>query len=182
MEHRAFLSGAMVHGPGLRIYRDSRCLQFAAHTFDASLAETLTPLIHGACVCIPSEEARLNDIVSTINEMRVTQACFTPSFIGFIEIESVPGLESLVLAGEAMSQSQLTTWSKIKLVNGYGPTEASVASVLNSNVTPDTDCKDIGLPIGVRAWLVNPDNHDELVPVGCPGELLLEAHPWPGAT
>ncbi|KAJ5576610.1 hypothetical protein N7535_003536 [Penicillium sp. DV-2018c] len=177
LEHRAFLSGSIVHGPGLRVFRDSRCLQFAAHTFDASLAETLTPLIHGACVCIPSEEARLNDIVTAINEMRVTQACFTPSFIGFIEIESVPGLESLVLAGEAMSQSQLATWSKIKLVNGYGPTEASVASVLNSNVTPDTDCKDIGLPVGVKAWLVNPDNHDELVPVGCPGELLLEGPP-----
>ncbi|KAJ6076481.1 hypothetical protein N7499_008462 [Penicillium canescens] len=177
LEHRAFLSSAIVHGPGLRVFRDSRCLQFAAHTFDASLAESLTPLIHGACVCIPSEEARLNDIVGTINDMRVTQACFTPSFIGFIEIDSVPGLESLVLAGEAMSQSQLATWSRIKLVNGYGPTEASVASVLNSCVTPDTDCKDIGLPIGVRAWLVNPDNHDELVPVGCPGELLLEGPP-----
>ncbi|KAJ5429495.1 AMP-dependent synthetase/ligase [Penicillium cf. griseofulvum] len=170
LEHRAFLSGAMVHGPGLKIYRESRCLQFAAHTFDASLAESLTP--PHSC-----EEARLNDIVTTINEMRVTQACFTPSFIGFIEIESVPGLESLVLAGEAMSQSQLTTWSKIKLVNGYGPTEASVASVLNSKVTPETDCKDIGLPIGVRTWLVNPDDHDELVPVGCPGELLLEGPP-----
>lgn len=174
MEHRAFLSSAMVHGPGLRIFRETRALQFAAHTFDASLAESLTPLIHGACVCIPSEEARLNDIVGAINEMRVDQACFTPSFIGFIEIDSVPGLKSLVLAGEAMSQSQLETWSKIKLVNGYGPTEASVASVLNSNVTPDTDCKNIGLPIGVRAWLVDPENHDELVPVGCPGELLLE--------
>jgi amino acid adenylation domain-containing protein len=174
LEHRAFLSSATAHGPRLHIYRDSRCLQFAAHTFDASLAESLTPLIHGACVCIPSEEARLNDIVSTINEMRVNHACFTPSFIGFIEIESVPGLEYLILAGEAMSQSQLATWSKIQLINGYGPTEASVACVLNSYVTPNTDCKDIGLPVGVRAWLVNPDNHDELVPVGCPGELLLE--------
>lgn len=164
----------MVHGPGLRIFRETRALQFAAHTFDASLAESLTPLIHGACVCIPSEEQRLNDIVGFINEHRVDQACFTPSFIGFIEIESVPGLQSLVLAGEAMSQSQLATWSRIKLVNGYGPTEASVASVLNSNVTPGTDCKDIGLPVGVHAWLVNPENHDELVPVGCPGELLLE--------
>ncbi|CAL5871063.1 uncharacterized protein PFLUO_LOCUS5309 [Penicillium psychrofluorescens] len=174
LEHRAFLSSAMVHAAGLQIYRDTRSLQFAAHTFDASLAESITPLIHGACVCIPSEEARLNDIVGAINDMRVNQACFTPSFIGFVEIDSVPGLKSLVLAGEAMSQSQLTTWSKIKLVNGYGPTEAAVASVLNSNVTPDTDCKDIGLPVGVRAWLVNPDDHDELVPIGCPGELLLE--------
>ncbi|KAJ5777393.1 hypothetical protein N7520_000639 [Penicillium odoratum] len=174
LEHRAFLSSAQAHGPSLLIFRDSRCLQFAAHTFDASLAESLTPLIHGACVCIPSGEARLNDIVGTINEMRVTQACFTPSFISFIDIESVPGLQALVLAGEAMSQSQLATWSKIKLVNGYGPTEASVASVMNTGVTPDTDCKDIGMPVGVKAWLVDPENHDELVPVGCPGELLLE--------
>ncbi|KAJ5893957.1 hypothetical protein N7495_005648 [Penicillium taxi] len=174
LEHRAFLSGAMVHGPGLQVFRDSRSLQFAAHTFDASLAETLTPLIHGACVCIPSEEARLNDIVGVINEMRVTQACFTPSFIGFIDIETVPGLKSITLAGEAMSQSQLATWSKIKLVNGYGPTEASVAATINCNITPDTDCKDIGFPVGVKAWLVNPENHDELVPVGAPGELLLE--------
>ncbi|CAG8122380.1 unnamed protein product [Penicillium salamii] len=174
LEHRAFLSSAMVHGPRLHIFRESRVLNFAAHTFDASLAEILTPLIHGACVCIPSEESRLNDIVTPINEMRVTQATFTPSFIGFIDIDSVPGLETLILAGEAMSQSQLATWSRIQLVNGYGPTEASVACVLNSYVTPDTDCKDIGLPVGVRAWLVNPENHDELVPVGCPGELLLE--------
>ncbi|KAJ5630837.1 uncharacterized protein N7484_010937 [Penicillium longicatenatum] len=174
LEHRAFLSSAKAHAAGLLIFRDSRCLQFAAHTFDASLAESLTPLIAGACVCIPSGEARLNDIVGAINEMRVTQACFTPSFIGFIDIESVPGLKGLVLAGEAMSQSQLATWSKIKLVNGYGPTEASVASVLHTGVTPDTDCKDIGLPVGVKVWLVDPENHDELVPVGCPGELLLE--------
>jgi amino acid adenylation domain-containing protein len=174
LEHRAFLSSSMAHGPRLHIYRETRALNFAAYTFDASLAEILTPLIHGACVCIPSEEARLNNIVTTINEMRVTQASFTPSFIGFVEIDSVPELKSLVLAGEAMSQSQLATWSRIQLINGYGPTEASVASVLNSYVTPDTDCKDIGLPVGVRAWLVNPDNHDELVPVGCPGELLLE--------
>jgi amino acid adenylation domain-containing protein/non-ribosomal peptide synthase protein (TIGR01720 family) len=174
LEHRAFLSSSKAHAPGLAVFRDSRCLQFAAHTFDASLSESLTPLIAGACVCIPSEEARLNDIVGAINDMRVTQACFTPSFIGFIEIDSVPGLKSLVLAGEAMSQSQLETWSKIQLINGYGPTEASVASVLNSHVTPGTDCKNIGLPIGVRAWLVDPENHDDLVPVGCPGELLLE--------
>ena len=96
----------MAHGAGLLVSRESRCLQFAAHTFDASLAEILTPLIHGACVCIPSEEARLNDIVGAINSMQVDQACFTPSFIGFIEIESVPTLKGLVLAGEAMSQSQ----------------------------------------------------------------------------
>lgn len=149
-------------------------LQFAAHTFDASLVEILTSLMHGACVCIPSEEARLNNIAQAINDMRVNHAVLTPSFIRFLEPSAVPGLKSLVLAGEALSQANVETWSKINLANGYGPTESSVAAVVNSPLTSDTDCQDIGFPVGVRCWVVDPDDHDILLPIGCTGELLLE--------
>jgi len=130
--------------------------------------------MHGGCVCIPSEEARLNNVVTAINEMHVNHAIFTPTLIGFIEPSTVPTLERLVLAGEAMSPAHVAVWSKINLVNGYGPTESSVAAVINSKVTRDSDCKDIGFPVGVRCWVVDPHNHDRLVPVGCTGELLLE--------
>ena len=130
--------------------------------------------MQGACVCIPSEDARLNNIVGAINEMRVNHAVLTPSFVGFVEPAAVPTLQTLVLAGEAMSQAHVTTWSKINLVNGYGPTEASVSAVTNSHVTPETDCKDIGFPTGVHCWVVDPSDHNRLLPVGCIGELLLE--------
>lgn len=174
VEHQAYCSSAKAHAPKLLINSDSRVLQFSAHTFDASLVEILTPLMHGACVCIPSEEARLNNVVAAINEMHVNHAVFTPTFIGFIDPSTVPGLENLVLAGEAMSPAHLEVWSKINLANGYGPTESSVAAVVNSKVTRESDCKDIGFPVGVRCWVVDPHNHDRLVPVGCTGELLLE--------
>jgi amino acid adenylation domain-containing protein/non-ribosomal peptide synthase protein (TIGR01720 family) len=130
--------------------------------------------MQGACVCIPSEEARLNDVVGAINQMRVNHAVLTPSFIGFVDPAAVPTLQNLVLAGEAMSQAHVATWSKINLVNGYGPTEASVAAAINSNVTADTDCKDIGFPVGVHCWIADPSDHHRLVPIGCIGELLLE--------
>lgn len=130
--------------------------------------------MQGACVCIPSEDARLNNVVGAINEMRVNHAVLTPSFIGFVEPAAVPTLKTLVLAGEAMSQAHVATWSKINLVNGYGPTEASVSAVTNSDVTPETDCKEIGFPTGVHCWVVDPADHNRLVPVGCIGELLLE--------
>ena len=153
---------------------ESRVLQFAAHTFDASLVEILTTLMVGGCVCIPSEDSRLNDIVGAINQMRVNHAVLTPSFINFVEPSAVPTLQKLVLAGEAMSQSQAEKWSQIRLVNAYGPTEASVAAVVNSKVTRSSDCKDIGYPVGSRCWVVDSHNSDELVPIGCIGELLLE--------
>lgn len=174
IEHRAFCSSARAHAPAQRIDSTSRVLQFAAHTFDASLVEILTSLMAGACVCIPDEQERLNDIAGAINRLRVNYAVLTPSFIGFLSPAAVPGLRKLVLAGEAMAESHVATWSHIELVNGYGPAESSVAAVVNSHVGPDTEPTDIGLPCGVRCWLVDPADHDRLVPVGCVGELLLE--------
>lgn len=174
IEHRAFCSSARAHGCALLIDRTCRVLQFAAHTFDASLAEILTPLMIGACVCIPSEQERLNDIVGAINRMQVDHATLTPSFVGFLAPADVPGLRRLVLAGEAMAASHVATWSHIELINGYGPAESSVAAVVNSRVGPETEPKDIGMPCGVRCWLVDPADHHRLVPVGCVGELLLE--------
>ncbi|EAW07799.1 nonribosomal peptide synthase Pes1 [Aspergillus clavatus NRRL 1] len=174
LEHGAYFSSVMAHGPAFSIDSTTRILQFAAHTFDASLVDILTGLMLGACVCIPSEEARLTDIAGVINDMRIDFACLTPSFIGFLEPSAVPGLKTLVLAGEAMSPSHLATWSHLTLVNGYGPTESSVTAALNTKLSATSDCRDIGQQIGVRWWVVNPKNHDQLAPIGCPGELVLE--------
>ncbi|KAK1759075.1 non-ribosomal peptide synthetase [Echria macrotheca] len=174
IQHRAFCSSASAHAPALRIDGDCRVLQFAAHTFDASLVEILTPLMVGGCVCIPSEQERLEDLATAINRMAVNHAVLTPSFVGFLSPSDVPGLRRLVLAGEAMSTSHVATWSHLELVNGYGPAESSVAAVCNSSVGPNTEPTDIGVPCGVRVWLVDVNNHHRLVPVGCVGEMLLE--------
>jgi amino acid adenylation domain-containing protein/non-ribosomal peptide synthase protein (TIGR01720 family) len=149
-------------------------LQFAAHTFDASLVEILTPLMVGACVCIPDEHERLNDLAGAMNRMKVDHAVLTPSFINFLTPAAVPRLRRLVLAGEAMSRSHVATWSHIELVNGYGPAESSVAAVVNPSVGPETEPTDIGMPCGVRVWLVDPADHNRLLPVGCVGEMVLE--------
>lgn len=164
----------MVHGPRLLIFPDSRVLQFAAHTFDASLAESISPLMHGACVCVPNEDDRLNDIVGAIKRLRANYASLTPSFIEFIEPSMIPEVRTLILAGEAMSETHRAKWSTINLVNGFGPTEASVTAAINSKVTATTDCRDIGLPLNTRCWIVNPDDQNQLAPVGAIGEMLLE--------
>ncbi|KAL2183691.1 non-ribosomal peptide synthetase [Thermothelomyces heterothallicus CBS 203.75] len=174
IEHRAYCSGARRHAPALRFDDTCRVLQFAAHTFDASIVEIMTTLMVGGCVCIPDEHERLNDLAGAMNRMRVNFAVLTPSFVNFLTPAAVPGLRRLVLAGEAMSRSHVATWSHLELVNGYGPAECSVAALANSSVGPETEPTDIGFPCGVRVWLVDPADHDRLVPVGCVGEMLLE--------
>ena len=136
--------------------------------------EILTPLMVGGTVCIPSEHERLNDITGFINRTGVNHAVLTPSFVSFLTPQAVPNLRRLILAGEAMAPSHVATWSHIELVNGYGPAESSVAAVCNSSVQPYTAPNDIGMPCGVRVWLVDPADHNRLVPVGCVGEMLLE--------
>lgn len=130
----------------------------------------------GACVCIPSDAARLNNIAKAINEMRVDHAILTPSFVNFLEPEDVPYLKTLVLAGEPMSQTHIDIWSKITLVNGFGPSECAVTAAINPHVTLQSDCKDIGFPVASNCWIVDPENHDRLVPPGCTGELIVEGH------
>lgn len=73
----------------------------------------------GGTVCIPDEQTRLNDIVKAMNDMRVNWTQQTPTFVRFLEPSMVPTLANIVLMGEAMSQANLDTWSKINLVNGY---------------------------------------------------------------
>ncbi|KAL5045768.1 hypothetical protein BDW71DRAFT_208032 [Aspergillus fruticulosus] len=174
LEHRAFVSCAFAYGAPMGLNADTRKLQFAAHTFDASLCESLAPLIHGGCVCVPSDEERLNDIVGAINRMNVNFISLTPSFARFINPSSIPQVKTALLLGEAMSRTDLEAWSHLKLLNGYGPTESAVCAAINNDMHINSDYRDIGLPMGTHFWVVNPNDHNQLVPVGCPGELLLE--------
>ena len=66
--------GTMCSSYGTALHLDIGCrvLQFASYNFDVSVVNILDTLIHGACLCIPSEHDRVNSIVEFMNTMRVT--------------------------------------------------------------------------------------------------------------
>lgn len=166
VEHRAFASSCFAHTDALRLTPECRVLQFAAHTFDASLVDILSLLMNGGTVCIPSEESRVNDLAGAINSLNVNYLGLTPSVIEFLTPVMVPNVHTVTLAGEAMSVNQRDTWCHLNLVNGFGPTETSITSAGNPNVTRETDVKDIGLPVGGKCWIVSADDHHKMMPVG----------------
>jgi amino acid adenylation domain-containing protein/non-ribosomal peptide synthase protein (TIGR01720 family) len=175
IQHYAFCSGAAAHAPALRMHPSSRVLQFASYTFDASLLEILTTLTIGACVCVPSDDERLNDVTKAINELSVTWTLLTPSFIQVIQPSQVPTLRTLVLGGEAMSQTHISTWAdKVELINAYGPSECAVVATVNPYISYSTDPSNMGRATGGRAWITDKHNHNRLVPIGSMGELIIE--------
>ncbi|KAL9627971.1 MAG: hypothetical protein Q9204_006204, partial [Flavoplaca sp. TL-2023a] len=175
VEHQAFTSSSMAYTEAMLMTPTSRIFNFASVTFDVGLMENLSPLTIGACVCVPNNEAKMTDLASAINGLEATWAFLTPSVANLIEPAAVPSLKILVCGGEAMSKENVLKWAdSLSLVNGYGPTEASVISVVNSHTSRDKDSSNIGYAHNNGfAWVADVEDHNKLAPLGCVGELLL---------
>lgn len=176
VEHQGFVSCAIKFGPALGIDDHTRALQFASYAFGACLIEIVTTLLHGGCVCIPSDDDRMNDVPGFINRCEVNWMMVTPSYIGTIKPEDVSRLQTLVLGGEAVSTSIRDIWaSRVDLINGYGQSESS--SICSSTkVSPfSLEPNNIGWAVGAHSWIIDPNDPDKLAPIGCVGELVVES-------
>ncbi|KAI9042398.1 uncharacterized protein KD926_005476 [Aspergillus affinis] len=175
IEHQAFSSAALAQGPALNLDSKSRVLQFASYAFDASVYENITTLIHGGCVCIPSESERRQDLPRAVASMEVNWAFLTPSVARILDPADFPSLKTMVLAGELISAKELRAWQdSLDLHLAYGPAECSIMCVGTDPVSEPTSGRNIGLAVGCRSWVVDPNDHEKLLPLGAVGELLIE--------
>lgn len=172
LEHRAFMSSSSIFGSHIGIDNDSRVLQFSQYTFDVSLAEIFTTLTRGGCVCVPSEHERYNDLAGAINRMGVNHLNLTPTVAGLLRPEEVPNVKALCLAGEATTKENIEVWGKLAS-SLYGPSECSVHSTYNGDLTRSIEPTNVGRPTFFN-WIVEPDNHNILRPIGCIGDILIE--------
>ncbi len=153
----------------------TRTLQFSNFIFDAVMIEVFMTLVSGGCICIPQEAERLNDLAGAIQRMRANFAILPPSTASLLYPAEVPTLHTLVLVGEQLPRHMVDRWRNIRLINGYGLSETTISTSLRL-VTPDSGKHhlNIGQPIGCRYWVVDPNDHDRLVTLGCLGELLIQ--------
>ena len=150
-----------------------RVFDFAAYTFDVAWSNLLHTLTSGACLCIPSEADRINDIAGVMARFQVTHADLTPSVARLLPIETIKSLTTLVLGGEALLQEDFQRWAGlVNLINPYGPCECSPTSTILCIRQNESFCGGIGQGLGVNTWVTNMDG--SLAPIGCVGELLLE--------
>ncbi|EMD61778.1 hypothetical protein COCSADRAFT_121744 [Bipolaris sorokiniana ND90Pr] len=179
-EHRAVSTGCLGHGlappaaVGVEPRQHARVLQFASYAFDACIAEIITTLMYGGCVCVPSDSDRRNNLANAINAMDVNCALLTPSIARLLDPSTVPTLRILVIQGEQVSFADWDRWSgSVQTMNGYGPTECTICcNVYDSKQGFKSGI--IGTSVASVSWVVDPENYNRLAPLGSVGELLVE--------
>lgn len=173
--HQNVTSAIPHHIESLGYQPDARIYDFSSYSFDASIHAILSSLVAGACLCVPSDADRRDNLGGSLASFQATHVLLTPSVAQFVSPESVPSLRTLILGGEAVRTKDVKPWwNKAKVITAYGPSECATISTINANASSMEEVASIGTGSGGVAWVVDPDNHDSLLPVGCVGELLVE--------
>jgi amino acid adenylation domain-containing protein len=171
IEHRGVTNFAAAFAEVMQITPESRFLQFASLSFDASVSEIFATLTKGACLVLAKREALMpvQPLVDTIRRERVTAALLPPSVLALLDPAGLPSLRVIASGGEACSAAIASRWgAHVRFVNAYGPTEITVAATCD----PDTDGLSIGRPLAnTTAYILDTRNQPALP--GVAGELCI---------
>lgn len=74
-------------------------------------------------LCAGTADVLLRDIECAINALGVTHLSMTPTAAALVKPESVPCVEFLVVAGEALSQKVFAEWADKGLYQGRSKEE-----------------------------------------------------------
>ncbi|WP_406839794.1 amino acid adenylation domain-containing protein [Streptomyces sp. AHU1] len=186
-----YTSGSTGHPKGAVIRHDNLCALFTAFdaefaggpavvlagtspSFDISLIELVWPLTSGRTLHLTSHRTVLQDVPDPDGAFYQCTPSAARLHTASQEGRAFLGrLGALLVGGEPLASDLADDLAGLvpgPVLNGYGPTEATVYTTL-WRVTPGAPVH-IGLPLpGVRCHVV--DAHGRDLPPGCPGDLLI---------
>lgn len=174
IRHRGVCNLAEVEIELLRMTPQSRVLQFASVSFDASIWEIVMTLCAGGAVVMARSRALLPgpDLLAQLSRHRITHVTLPASALAVLPHAPLPDLSVLIVAGEACGLDLLRKWGAgRRFINAYGPTEASVCAT-NAELSVDAPRVHIGKPLSnAQVWLL--DEQLQRVPIGVAGELYI---------
>ncbi|WP_244411047.1 AMP-binding protein, partial [Nitrospirillum viridazoti] len=140
--------------------------------FDASVEEVWLAVAAGACL-LPASGLVMRDPQLLASELRCRRATFfstVPTLLGLID-EDLPDVRLLVVGGETCPAALVDRWAPgRRMLNTYGPTEASVVATADEARAGQPVTIGRGLP-GYRVLVLGPDGLP--VPVGETGEIHI---------
>jgi amino acid adenylation domain-containing protein len=184
VEHIGMMNHICAKIKDLRVTEKSIVVQNSNHTFDISVWQFFTALVKGGKTIIYSNRQVLDPhrFVTRLMDDRVTILEVVPSYLSVILDILNPyrdrlRLEFLLVTGEEVKASLVMKWFEkypgIKMVNAYGPTEASddITHYIMDKA-PGMRYIPIGKPVqNLNIYIV--DNHMQLCPIGVRGEIWV---------
>jgi len=174
LTHRGLVNLARFVIPCLLVGPESRVLQFAPLTFDASVWEWSMALLSGACLVLPDPSVPLigQNLSDCLFRNKITVVTLPPSVLASMPNTPLPDLSVIVSAGEPCCADLLERWSgTTTFYNAYGPTETTVCATISPPLTATTQ-PTIGRAIAnTQTYVLDRQMH--LCPVGIPGELYI---------
>ncbi|ALF56357.1 non-ribosomal peptide synthetase [Nostoc piscinale CENA21] len=174
VEHKGLCNLAQAQIQTFGLTADSRVLQFASFSFDASIWEVVMAFGSGGTLYLGTKDSLLpgQPLIERLRDYAITHITLPPSALAVMPVEKLPALQTIVVAGEACPAELIRQWSFGRnFFNAYGPTEASVCATI-AKCTPEDEKITIGRAIAnTQVYIL--DKNLQPVPVGVPGELHI---------
>ena len=178
LEHRSLCSLVTSWNERFGMNSNDRAALTSNVSFDAILADLWPPLCAGATVLIPPRDLFLyhdpDGLIRWLQDVSATIAFAVSGVIPRLLDSAWPddmNLRYLITGGDALRHRPPEGFPCV-FVNGYGPTENTVASTLSDVMHEGACSPPIGYPLsGVKTYILNDDLSP--VPRGLEGELYL---------
>ncbi|MEG4350111.1 amino acid adenylation domain-containing protein [Microcoleus sp. LAD1_D3] len=186
IEHRSLVNYTTAAIAEYGIEKRDRVLQFASISFDAS-AEEIYPCLTSGATLVLRTDSMLDSAGVFWEKCRTWNltvlslpTAYWHELTALLSQETLvlaPSLRLTIIGGEKALPERLKTWiervgEQVRLVNTYGPTEATVVATICELSAADATLRElpIGRPIGnVQTYIL--DCNGQPVPTGIPGEL-----------
>jgi len=186
IEHRSLVNYTTAAIAEYGIEKRDRVLQFASISFDAS-AEEIYPCLTSGATLVLRTDSMLDSASVFLEKCRnwnltvlSLPTAYWHELTALLSQETLvlaPSLRLTIIGGEKALPERLKTWiervgQQVRLVNSYGPTEATVVATICELSAADATLRElpIGRPIGnVQTYIL--DCNGQPVPTGIPGEL-----------
>ena len=126
-----------------------RVLQFSSPSFDASVLELFISVLAGATLVVPPDGPWLGEeLAAVLDEHRITHALIPPAALATVPAPAaaaLQGFSTLIVGAEACPAALVDRWAPgRRMINSYGPTEATIVATWTGPLSADTGTPSIG--------------------------------------
>jgi amino acid adenylation domain-containing protein len=188
IQHQSLVNFVEFVSDEYQLTPDDRVLQFASLSFDASAEEIYPCLVNGATLVLRNDQmlGSPSSFAEQCRKLGLTIISLPMAFWNALtagtawdEWASLERLRILVLGAERAMPQRVAQWHQhmrkdIRLINTYGPTEATVEATLCDLTCAENGLREvaIGRPLGnVTSYVLN--RQLQPVPVGVVGEVFV---------